>query len=263
MDLGLRDRRVLVAASSQGLGAATALQFALEGARIAINGRTPAKLAKAAAFIRESTRAEVIAIPGDISRPDDVRRLVEDTAKQLGGIDILVTNSGGPPAGNFEDFTPEHWQDAFNMLLMSTVNLIRVSLPILRLSEKPVILAITSMAIKQPVSGLVLSNAIRVGIAGLVKTLADELGPKGIRINAILPGWTRTERVTVLLKQQAEAGERTVQDVLKERTANIPLHRMAEPEEFARVAVFLCSDAASYVHGAMIPVDGGQIRATL
>lgn len=263
MDLGLKDMRALVAASSQGLGAATALQLALEGAKVAINGRSAEKLAKSAAFLRECTHAEVLALPGDVARPDDVRRIVDDTAKQFGGIDILVTNCGGPPSGEFEKLTPEDWQKAFDLMVMSAVNLIRMALPILRLSEKPAILAITSVSIKQPVEGLMLSNAVRMAVAGMVKTLAEELGPKGIRVNAILPGFTRTERVTYVIKQQAETSNRSVQEILKARTATIPLGRMGEPEEFGRVAAFLCSPAASYIHGAMIPVDGGAIKATL
>lgn len=263
MDLGLKEQRVFVAASSQGLGAATALQFALEGARVAINGRNPERLAKTASYLTDSTNAEVIALPGDLTREDDVRRVVDDTAKQFGGLDILVTNAGGPPSGKFESLKPEDWQAAFDLTLMSTVNLIRVALPILRLAENPAILAITSISIKQPIEGLLLSNSVRMSVGGLVKTLADEVGPSGIRVNAILPGWTRTERVTYLLKKQAEASERSVQDVLRERSAEIPLRRMAEPEEFGKVAAFLCSPAASYIHGAMIPVDGGSLRATL
>ncbi|HLA44603.1 MAG TPA: SDR family oxidoreductase, partial [Aggregatilineales bacterium] len=196
MDLVLKDMRVLVAASSQGLGAATAVQCALEGARVTINGRDPAKLAKAAAAMRESTNSDILAIPADVARAEDVRRLVDDAATQMGGIDILVTNCGGPPAGTFEQITPEQWQEAVNLVLMSAVNLIRVALPIMRLSDSPSILAITSASTKQAMDNLLLSNAVRMGVAGLVKTLANELGPKGIRVNAILPGYTRTDRIT-------------------------------------------------------------------
>jgi len=263
VDLGLKDKRALVAASSQGLGAATALQLALEGAKVAINGRSAQKLAQTAAFIRESTQGEIIAIPGDVSRSDDVRRVVDDTAKQFGGLDILVTNSGGPKAGTFDELSATDWLDAFQLVLMSQVNMIQTALPILKLSDTPTILAITSTSIKQPVDNLMLSNSVRMAVGGLVKTLANELGPKGVRINAILPGYTRTDRVTYLLKEQAIKQERTVQDLLKARTATIPLRRMAEPEEFGRVAAFLCSSAASYMHGAMVPVDGGSLRATL
>lgn len=263
MDLGLKDKRALVAASSGGLGAATALQLALEGAKVAINGRKASQLAKTAAYIRDGTGADVIAIPGDVSRPDDVRRVVDDAAKQFGGLDILVTNSGGPPAGGFDALDNEAWQAAFDLVLMSTVNLIRVALPILKLGEQASILAITSTSIKQPVPNLLLSNSVRMGVAGLVKTLADDLGPRGIRINAIMPGYTRTDRVTYLLKEQAMQDETSVQEVIKARTERIPLKRMAEPEEFGKVAAFLCSPAASYIHGAMVPVDGGSLRATL
>lgn len=263
MDLGLKDLRALVVSSSQGLGAATALQLALEGAKIAINGRNPEKLAQSAAFLRESAKADVVAIPADITRPEDVRRLVDDTAKQLGGIDILVTNCGGPPPGKFESLSPQDWQNAFDLILMSAVNLIRVSLPLLRLSDHPAILAVTSISTKQPLGDLMLSNSIRMGVAGLVKSLADEVGPRGIRVNAILPGMTRTERMTQLIKNQAENGDQTIPEILKARTAAIPLGRLGEPEEFGRVAAFLCSPAASYIHGAMVPVDGGFLRSTL
>lgn len=263
MDLGLKDLKCFVAGSSSGLGAATALQFALEGARVAINGRSPETLAKTASYMQASTNAEIIAIPGDVSRPDDVRRMIDDAGKQLGGLDILVTNAGGPPSGKFEDLKPEDWQKAFDGLVMSAVHMIRVALPMLRLSEHPSIVAITSMTLKQPVDGLLLSNSVRLSLAGLVKTLANELGPQGIRVNAVLPGSTRTDRMTYLLKRRAEAGERTIKDVLEESTSKIPLKRMAEPEEFGKVAAFIASPAASFIHGAMIPVDGGEIRATL
>ncbi|MCL4875446.1 MAG: SDR family oxidoreductase [Anaerolineae bacterium] len=263
MDLGLKDLRCLVAASSSGLGAATALQFGLEGAKVAINGRNAETLAKTASYIKASTSAEVISLPGDISRADDARRIVEDAAKQFGGLDILVTNVGGPPSGKFEDLKPEDWQKAFDLLIMSAVYMIRAALPILRLSDHPSILAITSMSVKQPVEGLMLSNSVRMSMAGMVKSLANELGPQGVRVNAILPGWTRTDRVTYLLKRRAETSERTIKEVLDESTATIPLRRMGEPEEFGRVAAFIASPAASFIHGAMIPVDGGEIRATL
>jgi 3-oxoacyl-[acyl-carrier protein] reductase len=263
MDLGLKDKRALVTASSQGLGAATALQLALEGAKVAINGRDPGKLAQAESFLRSGTGGELLALPGDVSRPDEARRLVEATARQFGGIDILVVNTGGPKAGKFEQLSPADWQGAFELLVMSAVNLIGAALPIMRLSSGGAILVITSVSIKQPVENLLLSNAVRMSLAGLVKSLADELGPQGIRINAILPGFTRTERVAYLVKTQAESQNKTVSEVLQSRTASIPLGRMGEPEEFGRAAAFLCSSAASYIHGAMIPVDGGQLRATL
>ncbi|MFP4321750.1 MAG: SDR family oxidoreductase [Anaerolineales bacterium] len=263
MDLGLKDLRAVVAASSAGLGAATAAQLALEGAKVAINGRSAEKLAQTADHLRDSTGSDILAIPGDVSREEDARRLVEETAKQYGGIDILVTNAGGPPSGNFESLSNDDWRAAYDGLVMSTVYLVRAALPLLRLSEHAAILAVTSVSIKQPIDNLLLSNAVRMSVGGLVKTLANELGPKGIRVNAILPGWTRTDRVTYLLKQQAEQRESSVPAILQERTANVPLRRMAEPEEFGRVAAFLCSPAASYVHGAMIPVDGGSLRATL
>jgi len=263
MDLGLKGLRALVTASSQGLGAATATQLALDGARVALNGRDPAKLAQTESYLRQSTGADLVALAGDVSRPEDAQRLVEDSVRAFGGLDILVTNSGGPKAGNFEDLTPADWQAAFDLLVMSTVNLIQAALPHLRQSSYPSILVVTSLAIKQPVKGLLLSNAVRMSLAGLVKTLADELGPQNIRINAILPGWTLTDRMTYLLGEQAKSTGQSVQDLVNARAAHIPLRRMGQPEEFGKMAAFLCSPAASFVHGAMIPVDGGELRATL
>jgi 3-oxoacyl-[acyl-carrier protein] reductase len=263
MDLGLKEMRALVLASSQGLGAATAAQLALEGAKVAINGRDPAKLANTQAAMRQSTQGEIIAIPGDVTRADDARRVVEETARQFGGIDILVTNAGGPPAASFDKLSADDWKQAYDLLVMSVVYTLQAALPILRLAEKPAILAITSISTKQPVEGLILSNSVRMAVAGLVKTLADELGPQGIRVNAILPGLTRTERMTYLIKNRAESANISAQEVIKNQTAGIPLKRLGEPDEFGRVAAFLVSPAASFIHGAMIPVDGGQLRATL
>lgn len=263
MDLGLSGARVLVAASSRGLGGATARRFSLEGARVAINGRHAAALERAAQAIRDESGGEVIPLVGDVSNGGDAERIVAQAASALGGLDILVTNAGGPPPGSFDSVPLDAWQRAFDLSVMSAVRLIRAALPHLRQSDRAAILTIASATVKQPIDNLILSNSVRMGVAGLTKSLAIELGPEGIRVNSILPGWTRTERVTELNAARAERESRTPEEIAAQQTAGTPLRRMGTPEEFANVAVFLCSPLAGYVHGAMVPVDGGSIRATL
>jgi 3-oxoacyl-[acyl-carrier protein] reductase len=188
--------------------------------------------------------------------------LVEETVRGLGGLDILITNSGGPPPGRFEEFADQAWQSAVNLLLMSTVRFIRSALPHLRRSESPTVLTITSFSIKQPIPNLVLSNSIRAAVAGLTKTLALELGNEGIRFNSILPAWTETERVVELMADQARRTGTSVEEETRKMASSSPLGRMARPEEFAKVATFLCSPAASYVTGVMLTVDGGMYKGT-
>jgi 3-oxoacyl-[acyl-carrier protein] reductase len=263
MDLGLKNARVFVAASSSGLGAATARRFSLEGADVVINGRDAARLSDTAERIRQETGGKVIALVGDVTDAASIAAMIERAAADLGGLDILVTNAGGPPPGNFDSTAPDTWESAFKLTFMSTVHLIRASLPYLRKSQRAAILTVTSVSVKEPIDNLILSNSLRMGVIGLTKSLARELGPQGIRVNSILPGWTRTERVTQLMENRALTQGITVAQAMANQGAGTPLGRMGEPEEFANVAVFLCSPAASYVHGAMVPVDGGSIRASL
>ncbi len=263
MDLGLKDAKVFVAASRSGLGAAAARRFSLEGAHVAINGRNADMLHATAQAIQAESSNPVYAIPVDISERQGAFDAVQQAAERLGGLDILVTNAGGPPAGTFETLHLKDWDKAYELLLVSFVQMVKAALPYLEKSERAAILAITSLTVKQPADGLLLSNTIRAGIAGLVKTLANEYGPLGIRVNAILPGWTATERVEELLKHRAAMNDTTPELERAQRIRHIPLGRMGTPEEFANVAVFLCSPAAGYIHGAMIPVDGGEIRSTM
>jgi len=263
MDLGLEDARVFVAASSAGLGAAVARRFCLEGADVAINGRNPDRLAAVAERLFVETGRRVVGMPGDVSDPEAVYGLVAQAAERLGGLDILVTNAGGPPPGTFATVQPEDYELAFRLNFMSAVNLIRAALPHLRKSNRAAILTITSASVKQPIANLILSNSVRMGVIGLTKSLANELGPQGIRVNSILPGYTRTERVTQLMEKRAREESISLDEAYARQAANSPLRRIGDPEEFANVAVFLCSPAAGYVHGAMIPVDGGSIAASL
>jgi 3-oxoacyl-[acyl-carrier protein] reductase len=261
MDLGLQGARVLVTAASAGLGAATARRFSLEGAVVVINSRRLDALQETASAINQETGNAVFTIAGDVTQ--SAMEVVRSAADYMSGLDILVTNAGGPPGGTFDDFTPEQWRDATDLTFHSAVDLIHAALPYLRQSDRAAILTITSMSVKQPVANLTLSNAIRPAVIGLTKTLALELGPEGVRVNSILPGMTHTGRVDSLMQGRAQKNNSSVEDELRRSAASIPLGRIGTPEEFANAAVFLCSPAASFITGVNLPVDGGAIRATL
>ena len=262
MDLGLKNKIALVTGASRGLGYATALFLAREGCRVAINGRDETKTKPAAEKIAQETGAQVIGLAGDVSDASVPEKLIQQTVAAFGGIDILITNAGGPPPGPFDSFDESAWQKAVDVSFMSHVRLMRTALPHLRKSEAASVLAVTSWVAKQPMLNLVLSNSIRAATAGLVKSLALELGRDGIRFNSIMPGWTVTERVQDLMAFRAKTNSTTVDEEIAKQVLEIPLGRMARPEEFANVAAFLVSPAASYVHGVALPVDGGIIKGT-
>ena len=263
MDLGLKGKVALVTAASKGLGAAVALQFAEEGARLAICSRDAGRIKGRAAAIRDVTGAEVLPVLADVTRPDDVERLVASTLAQYGRLDILITNAGGPPSAPFLALSPEDFEAAVQLNLMSAVRLCYAAVPQMIAQGGGSIVAITSISAKQPIDNLVLSNSVRLGVIGLTKSLANELGPQGVRVNSVLPGWTRTDRVTELLQSRAETNGTTVAEEAERITSSFPLGRMAEPAEFARVTVFLASPAASYVQGVALQVDGGAHRGAL
>jgi len=257
MDLHLNGKRALITGASRGLGFAAAQALAAEGARVALNSRGEQKLRAAADALGG------VALPGDITAPGVAQQIVSAAAQAPGGLDILITNAGGPPAGAFESFDDEAWQRGIDASLMSHVRLIRAALPFLRQSSAAAVLTITSYAVKQPIPNLVLSNAIRAATVGLTKTLALELGAEGIRFNSILPGWTETERVTELMGFRARQNGTTPAEEIAKQMRECPLGRMARPEEFAAPAVFLVSPAASYITGVMLTVDGGIYKGTL
>ena len=263
MDLHLKDKRALVTGSSRGLGYAVALCLAREGCQVAINSRDEAKVSAAAKDIAGGTGARVIGLAGDVADPDVPERLVGEAARAFGGLDILVTNAGGPPSGAFESFNEAAWQKAIDLSLMSHVRLIRASLPYLRQSKAASVLTVTSYSVKQPIPNLVLSNSIRAATVGLTKSLALELGVAGIRFNSILPAWTETERVYDLMKSRAAQNHSTLEQEIAKQSMESPLGRMGQPEEFANAAVFLVSPAASYITGTMLAVDGGMYKGTL
>ncbi|MBD2357167.1 SDR family oxidoreductase [Tolypothrix sp. FACHB-123] len=257
MDLQLNNKIVLVTAASKGLGKATAKQFAREGAKVAICARSEL-VDNTAAEIAGETGAEVIAMRADVTQPAEIEQVINATVNKFGGLDILVTNAGGPPAGTFDDIDLAKWEAAINLNLLSAVNLVKSALPYLRQSRNAAILTITSTSTKQPVQNLILSNSLRLAVIGLTKTLSQELGNDKIRVNSILPGWTYTERVEELINARITKNGTTKEAEIAAINANNPLSRMGTPEEFANVAVFLCSPVASYVNGVMLQVDGGS-----
>lgn len=263
MDLFLKDKRALVTGASRGLGYATALGLAREGCQVVINSRNADRVMDAASSIAQQTGSATYAIPGDLADSGFLSRLVAETAARLGGLDVLVTNTGGPPAGKFTDFDDSAWQKAVDLSLLSHVRLIRAALPYLRQSLAASVLTITSYSVKQPIANLVLSNSVRAATVGLTKSLALELGNEGIRFNSILPAWTQTERVVELMTHRARLNGTSVEEELSRQSKESPLGRMARPEEFANAAVFLLSPAASYITGVMLSVDGGMYKGTL
>jgi len=262
MDLGLQGKKALVTGSSRGLGFATAIQLANEGCDVAINSRNSERLEAAKRQITANQDSKIVSIKGDVSIADIPERIVRQAADSLGGLDILITNSGGPPSGKFENFDDQDWQSAIELNFLSHMRLIRAALPFLENSSSASVLIITSMSVKQPVPNLVLSNSVRNATIGLIKTLALELGDKGIRFNSILPGWTKTERVKELMAFRAESNQTSIEQETTKQAMDSPFDRMGSPQEFANVAVFLVSPAASYVTGGMILVDGGMYKAT-
>lgn len=260
MDLQLKGKRALVTGASQGLGYAVARGLALEGAAVAINSRDESRIQSAAGELSSETGAQIYPLAGDIGLPGVPEQVVEAAVAALGGLDLLVTNAGGPPAGKFEQFDDEVWSKAVDLSLMSHVRLIRAALPHLRRSDVPSVLTITSISIKQPIPNLILSNSVRAATAGLTKSLSLELGVEGIRFNSILPSWTETQRIYNLMQARAAANGTTVEEELKKQAAEVPLGRVGSPQEFANAAVFLLSPAASYLNGLMLQVDGGMYK---
>ena len=263
MDLHLKDKRALVTGSSRGLGYAVALGLAREGCRVAVNSRKTETCSAAAAKIGMETGTQAIGLLGDVSSPPVPAQLVSAAVQAFGGLDILVCNAGGPPAGSFESFDEAAWQKAIDLSLMSHVRLIYAALPYLKQSPAASVLTVTSYAVKQPIPNLVLSNSIRAATVGLTKSLALELGAAGIRFNSILPAWTGTERVTELMSFRAKQNGTSVEAEIIKQSQDSPLGRMGTPEEFANAAVFLVSPAASYLTGVMLTVDGGMYKGTL
>jgi 3-oxoacyl-[acyl-carrier protein] reductase len=262
MDLGLSEKVAVVTAASKGLGKAAALALAREGARLAICARSEA-VESAAAEIRKETGRDVLAQRADLTRASDVEAFARATLARFGRVDILVANSGGPPAGPFLDLRAEDWERSFQLVVMSTVRTCYAFVPAMVGQGSGSIVASQSYSVKQPIENLILSNSLRMAVIGMMKTLAMELGPKGIRVNSINPGWTRTERVEQLMEDRASrSGTRGEQEAAKIE-AQVPLGRMATAEEYGRAVAWLASPAAGYLHGHALIYDGGITKTAL
>lgn len=262
MDLGLRNRIALVTASSKGLGRACALALAQEGARVVVCAREEQVLQTTADEIAAATGSDVLAIPADMTNPADIEQVVTATVSHFGGLHILVTNAGGPPAGYFMEFDDQQWQAAFNLTLMSAVRLIRAAVPHMQQAGWGRIINITSVSVKEPIDNLVLSNSTRAAVHGLAKTLANQLGRYGITVNNVMPGIIHTDRIEKLAQINAAQNNQTVTEAVADYGQITALGRVGRPEEFGAVVAFLASERAGYITGVSLPVDGGRIKST-
>jgi 3-oxoacyl-[acyl-carrier protein] reductase len=263
VNLGLEGRVALVCGSSRGLGRALAEELGSEGAALALCARDAGVLAGAAEEIRASTGTEVLAHPCDLAVRGEPARLVDACLERFGRLDVLIANAGGPPTGTLATLAREDWDTAVDLVLMSTVELAAAAVPAMRSRGWGRILCVTSIVVKQPVQNMMLSNSIRAAVTGFARTLADEVAADGITVNSILPGYTRTDRVTGLYEAHARAEGVAPSEIEARVVAEIPLGRLAEPHEIAGLGAFLVSERASYITGCSFAVDGGWIRSLL
>jgi len=260
MDLGLKGRGVIVAASSEGIGRAAAEAFAREGAQVAMCARTEKTLRAAAEQIRSETRAEVYAEALDVTDSGAVQRFVEQVAKQFGRLDVCVANAGGPPAKNFLTISTDEWRKAIDQNFLSVVHLAKAAIPYMQRHRWGRIITITSVSVKQPVPDLIMSNAVRAAVVGLVKSISNEFGKDGILANNVAPGYTTTERLKELAGTRALAAGVSVEKIYEQWATDAPVKRLADPKEIADTIVWLASERASYITGQTVLVDGGIYR---
>jgi 3-oxoacyl-[acyl-carrier protein] reductase len=263
MELELTGKRAFVAGSSDGIGKAIATGLAAEGCAVMLCSRTEEKLKALAAELREAHDVRVEYIPADLDRKEEIDAAIAAASERFGGLDILVTNNGGPNPGEFLSMSEEDWLAGYNRTLMSGVRLIRGFLPGMIEQQYGRIINVTSISVKQPVQRLLLSNTFRAGVTGMAKTLSDEVSKHGITVNNIAPGYIRTGRQTQLFTDRAEKAGTTYDAIREQVTANIPMGRIGTPDEIGHLAVFLASTRAAYITGTTIPVDGGIFRGLM
>ncbi len=263
MDLGLRDKVALVGGASRGLGRAAARELAAEGCAVVLCSRDAAALGRVAADIGQQTGADTYAVAANLSDAAAVADVVSAAVARFGRVDVLVTNTGGPPVGPFESHSPEAWRAAVAQNLESVLNLTRGVLPGMKDRGWGRIINVTSIAVKQPVDGLILSNSVRAAVTGFARTLANELAPHGVTVNNVMPGYTRTERLVQLATHNAQARGVDASEAYAQWEREIPMGRLGEPQELAALVAFLASTRAGYITGASIAVDGGWIRSLL
>ncbi len=264
MDLGLKGKVAIVLAASKGLGRASAAALAAEGAHVVIGARNEQALCEAAEQMRHGSGSRVLAVPTDVTKPEQLSAIVDAAVREFGRVDILVNNAGGPPPGTFETFNDAQWEAAFELTLLSVVRLIRLVLPHMRKQGSGRIINIVSTSVKQPIDNLLLSNAIRPGVIGLAKSLSIELAPENITINNVCPGRILTDRIRQVY-QLDEKKQRGIseEEALKDATREIPMGRIGQPEELGALVAFLASAQAAYITGTTIQVDGGVTRSLL
>ena len=262
MDLNLKDKNAIVCASSQGLGKAAAIDLAMEGVNLAICSRDQEKIdrAKEEILMKTDQRIKIFSLEVNLDSQEEINEFYKEVERNLGSVDILVNNTGGPPPRTFEQISDEDWQNAFNSTMMSAVRLSRAVIPNMKKNNWGRIINISSVSVKTPVNGLFLSNSLRMGVLGWAKALADELAMYGVTVNTVCPGYTKTERVEAILDSQSSTSGISKEDIEKGIADNIPMKRVGEPEDLAGLITFLASEKANYMTGLAVQVDGGSAR---
>jgi 3-oxoacyl-[acyl-carrier protein] reductase len=263
MDLGLKDKVALVAGGSMGLGRAVATELSREGAKVAICALDDPHLLETVEIIKRETGGEVLAIPADLTDTKQAKEFVQKSIEHYGTVDILVNNAGGPPSATFLEIDDDLWEYGFRLNLLSTIAMTREAIPVMKEKKWGRIINMTSIAVKQPIDGLILSNTVRSGVIGLAKSLSNELAPYNVTVNNVCPGYTLTDRVRSLSKVVAEKKNTTPAEVIKGWESEIPMGRLGTPEEFAALVIFLSSELAGYITGAAIQIDGGWYKGIM